>query len=244
MTNTMPTSSGFEPTHGTDLRTVTIIDTGETARSHGDATAMSSNRVVDQTRVETAHDRAPTVQPAPNVRPEIAVRGCVAADASTEIAVITTMTLPRLVLKRVAGPAEQRGNHHDVEKIGRPSSLALQSSNLSLATPLNDPGGAAPAAPALAPRLVTLPAAAAVAETKAKARVRAKAKTRLDPSPTRAPLVGRPTERKAAYRAKTTATANVSMASTASSGTPQIAKISAELDIADSKVVARTGIQA
>ena len=239
----MPTSSGFAPTHGIDRRTVTTIDTGETVRSHGDATAMPSDRVVDQTRVETAHDRALTVQPAPNVRPEIAVRGCVAADASTEIAVITTMTLPRLVLTRVAGPAEQRGNHHDVEKIGRRSSLALQSSNLSHATPLNGPDGAAPAAPVLAPRLVTLPAAA-VAEITTKARVEAKAKTRLDPSPIRAPLVRRPTEKKAAYRARTTATANVSMASTASSGTPQIAKTSAELDIADSKAVARTGTQA
>ena len=214
----MPTSSGFAPPRGTDRRTVTIIDNGETVRSHGDATAMPSDRVVDQTRVETAHDRALTVQPVPNVRPEIAVRGCVAADASTEIAVIITMTLPRLVLTRVAGPAEQRGNHHDVEKIGRRSSLALQSSNLSHATPLNGPDGAAPAAPVLAPRLVTLPAAAAVAETKARARARAK--TRLDPSPIRAPLVRRPTEKKAAYRARTTATANVSMASIASSGTP------------------------
>ena len=243
MTNTMPTSSGFAPPRGTDRRTVTIIDTGETVRSHGDATAMPSDRVVDQTRVETAHDRVLTVQPVPNVRPEIAVRGCVAADASTEIAVITPMTPPRLVLTRVAGPAEQRGNHHDVEKIGRRSSLALQSSNLFHAIPPNDPGGAAPAAPVLAPRLATLPAAA-VAETKTKTRVEAKAKTRLDPSPTRALLVRRPTAKQVAYRARTTATASVSMASTANSGTPQIAKTSAELDIADSKAVARTGTQA
>ena len=246
MMNTTPTNSRLGPIHSTGKRrTATVIAPAadKTVRNHGDVDAMSSNRVVGQIRVDAHRVTARTAQLALNAQQETAVHGCEAAAASTENAATTTTTPTRLVVERVSAPAELKDNHHDVEIRGHHSALDLQNSNLFLATHLNDPDGAAPAAPDPPPRPDILWIAMAIAETKAKARARARANTRVDPTLIRAPRAKRPTDKKAGHRATTTATANANMANIANSGIPRIAKTFAELGFADTKANARTGIQ-
>ena len=172
------------------------------------------------------------------------MHGCEAADASTGNDVTTITTPPRLVIKRVSVPAELRDSHHDVEIRGHHSFLDLQGSNLFLATHLNDPDGAAPAAPDPPPHPATLWIATAIAETRARARARARASPRANPKIMRAPRVGPQTEKKASHRATSTVTANANMANIASSGALQIARACSRLGLVDSKENARTNMQA
>ena len=148
------------------------------------------------------------------------MHGCEAADASTGNDVTTITTPQRLVTKRASVPAEQRDNHHDVEIRGHHSFLDLQSSNLFLATPLNDQDGAAPAAPA--PPLATLWIAMEIAETRARAKARASPRAKA--RPIQAPRAEPQTERKANHHATNIATASVRMESNADSGTLRTAR--------------------
>jgi hypothetical protein len=212
------------------------------AQNRADADMTTFCHVDDRSRVDGLIRVPAQTVVVLNVQQGTAVPGCAVAVASTGIDVTTTTTPPRLVAKRVSVPDERRDNHHDVEIRGRHSFLDHQDSNLFLAILLNDPDGAAPAAPDLPlHRPATLWIAMAIPKTGARAKARAS--PRAKKRPIRAPRAEPQTEKKANHHATNIATASVRMESNADSGTLRTARTCLKQGTAGMARIAPTSMQ-